>query len=199
MEDIDVTRKIRPLKTPGTPAPTPPLPAISPPVPVSPLVRSEPSAFSPPPVAAPRVLPPLESHTVRFAASTPPPAVPGHLSPVEPDPITGWLVVMKGAGRGRSLPLGYGINAVGRAEDQRVPVRFGDKKISRRSHVEVSYDGKGRAFYLSPGRGSTLGYLNGQPVLQPSPLKAGDRITLGDTELAFVPFCGEAFDWQQTP
>ena len=168
--DIDVTRKLRPQKAVEV-VPTKAIP-----------LEHEPEPLH-------------ELNTVRFAAVAANPAGPPPVA--EPDPVTGWLVVMRGMGFGRSLQLGYGIHSVGRAEDQRVSVRFGDKKISRRSHVEISYDNNGRAFYIGPGRGSTLGYLNGKPILQPSSLRSGDRITLGDTELAFVQFCGESFDWQQ--
>jgi pSer/pThr/pTyr-binding forkhead associated (FHA) protein len=104
---------------------------------------------------------------------------------------------MKGAGRGRSLPLGYGLHSVGRGEDQRVSLQFGDKGISRRNHVIVSYDDQGRRFYVSPGHGAAIAYLNGQPILQPFPLQAGDRVLVGKTEFVLVPFCGPAFDWQE--
>lgn len=188
MEEIDVTRKLRPQKVPAT-APASP---VAPTFPI--LAPAPPPTGATPQPPAPASL--AELHTIRFAPVVADvPVVPP--LPHESDPVTGWLVVIKGLGRSRSLPLGYGIHPIGRAEDQRVPVRFGDKKISRRSHLEISYDSKGRAFYLAPGRGgSTLGYLNGQPVLQPSLLSGGDRITLGDTELMFVPFCSRDFDWQ---
>lgn len=134
----------------------------------------------------------------RKVADAPVVVVQAEAAVVEVDPITGWLVVTQGMGRGRCLPLGYGVHPVGRSEDQRVSVRFGDKKISRRSHVEIAYDGEARAFQVMPGRGgSTPGFHNGQEITGPTPLRAGDRIRLGETELVFVPFCGEGFDWRQ--
>lgn len=188
MEEIDVTKKLRPQRAPGTAPANPGMPAIPSPLP------------TPPPAVAPAEhlisSPPAELHTIRFAPAAAADVSAAHPAPDELDPITGWLVVLKGLGRGRSLPLGYGIHPIGRAEDQRVSVRFGDKKISRRSHLEISYDGKGRTFYLAPGRGSTFGYLNGKPVLQPSLLSGGDLIVVGDTELVFIPFCSPDFDWQ---
>jgi hypothetical protein len=198
--DIDVTRKLRPQKASEFSAP-----AISGDADHPADLEGKPPAglvkTSAPP-GQPGFTPSMpsrdeEAYTIRFAASAP--AAENHeLALAEPDPVTGWLIVMGGPGRGRSLPLGYGIHSVGRGEEQRVSVRFGDKRISRRSHVDVVYDANSRAFFVCPGRagGTALGYLNGQALLQPSPLRAGDRITLGATELAFVPFCGESFDWQ---
>jgi hypothetical protein len=118
------------------------------------------------------------------------------ISAPELDPVTGWLVVTKGPGRGRFLPLGYGLHSMGRAEGQRIRLRFGDKRISRRHHAMIAYDAKGRSFYISPGAGSSMAHLNGQPVLQAVLLKHGDVIAVGETELSFVAFCGAAFDWQ---
>ncbi len=31
------------------------------------------------------------------------------------DPVVGWVVVIKGPGRGTSVPLGYGMNSIGRS------------------------------------------------------------------------------------
>jgi hypothetical protein len=198
--DIDVTRKLRPQKASELSAPAlsgvadaPPGPAQKPP---TGLVQTG------PPPGQPGFAPSSpsrdeEAYTIRFASSAQA-AENCALAAAEPDPVTGWLIVMSGPGRGRSLPLGYGVHSVGRGEEQRVSVRFGDKRISRRSHVDVVYDANSRDFFVCPGHagGTALGYLNGQALLQPSPLRAGDRIKLGATELAFLPFCGANFDWQ---
>ncbi len=142
---------------------------------------------APPPaprVAAPQpaTTPDMDDVTIRFNP--------------EQEAVTGWLVITKGMGRGRSLPLGYGIHSVGRGEDQRVRISFGDKSISRRNHLTIAYDALGRCFYVTPGTGATLAHLNKQPVLQPCALHAWDRIGIGKTELIFVPFCGDKFEWQ---
>jgi hypothetical protein len=117
--------------------------------------------------------------------------------PGSPEPVAGWLVVVRGSGRGRFLALGYGIHELGRGEDQRIRLNFGDRSISRQGHLKITYDGEGRNFYVSPGQSMKIAYLNGKPVLHMFSLKTGDVIRLGDTELAFVSFCGENFDWKQ--
>ncbi|HEV7403945.1 MAG TPA: FHA domain-containing protein [Chthoniobacteraceae bacterium] len=150
--------------------------------PVSPAPRPPAPVRSP---SRPIVSAPEADTTERFAA--------------EVEPVTGWLVIVKGPGRGRSFPLGIGIHSVGRGEKERVRISFGDKSISRH-HVEISHDPKGPAFYVSAAPAATmLAHCNGQPLLPTVTvtLQAGDRISLGKTELLFVPLCGPTFNWQE--
>jgi len=112
------------------------------------------------------------------------------------DPVVGWLAVVAGPGAGGFVRLGYGMNSLGRADDQRCKLDFGDEKISRSSHATVTYDPRGRKFYLQHGGGQNLTYLGDIPVLQPAELKGGELITLGDTTLRFAPLCGPDFDYQ---
>ncbi|MDP2284733.1 MAG: FHA domain-containing protein [Pseudohongiella sp.] len=108
----------------------------------------------------------------------------------------GWLSIIKGPGAGSSLALGYGANSLGRAVSERVSLNFGDKQISRQGHAVVTYDPRGKTFYLQSGGGPNLTYLNEQLVLIPTVLSAGDRIQIGETTLHFTPLCGPDFDWQ---
>ena len=114
------------------------------------------------------------------------------------DPVVGWLVIIDGPGQGRALNLGYGVNSLGRGATDRVNLNFGDSRISQSNHASVTYDPRGRRFYLQHGSGKNLTYLNEAPVLAPIELPASSHISLGDTTLRFVPLCGEAFDWQDT-
>jgi hypothetical protein len=113
------------------------------------------------------------------------------------DPVAGWLVVVKGPGQGNFLKLGYGQNSIGRGAGERVSLDFGDNQISRSGHAIVTYDPRGRRFYLQPGTGTNLTYLDdySTPVLQPVPLAPFSHIYVGDTALRFVPLCGEQFSW----
>ena len=122
-------------------------------------------------------------------------AVPAAPAMASADPVTGWLVIRRGPGRGYALTLGHGMHSLGRGENQRLCLPYGDRGISHDKHCVVTYDGRGRRFYVSPG--AALAHLNGQPVLQALPLEAGNILSLGETELTFVPFCGEGFDWQE--
>ena len=112
------------------------------------------------------------------------------------DPVVGWLAIVSGPGAGGFVRLGYGMNSIGRAADQRCQLDFGDEKISRQSHASISYDPRGRKFYLLHGGGQNLTYIAETPVLQPMELIGGEFITLGNTTLRFVRLCGPEFDYQ---
>jgi pSer/pThr/pTyr-binding forkhead associated (FHA) protein len=115
------------------------------------------------------------------------------------DPVVGWLVVISGPGQGRTLRLGHGMNSIGRGEGQRCRLDFGDTEISRNLHATVTYDPRGRKFYLMHGGGQNLTYLGENPVLQPVVLSGGELISLGKTTLKFVALCGPDFDWSAQP
>ena len=111
-------------------------------------------------------------------------------------PVVGWLVVVEGPGRGKSVTLGYGMNSIGREPGNRVILPFGDMQISRTKHATVTYDPRGRKFFIQHGESSNLTYVGEQPVLSPVELKSGEIIRLGDTTvLKFIPLCGDEFNW----
>ena len=112
------------------------------------------------------------------------------------DPVTGWLVVVAGPGKGRSLTLGAGRNEIGRGATANVKLDFGDREISRDAHAYISYDDEARMWYVQQGGGRNLVRLAGRPVLEPMPLQARAELRIGRTDLVFVPFCGEDFDWE---
>ena len=113
------------------------------------------------------------------------------------DPLVGWLVVVCGPGQGNCVRLGHGMNSIGRAEGQRCRLDYGDTEISRKVHATVTYDPRGRKFYLMHGGGQNLTYIGETPVLQPALLNGGELISLGKTTLKFIPLCGPDFDWSQ--
>jgi FHA domain-containing protein len=111
------------------------------------------------------------------------------------DPAVGWLVVLQGPGRGASLTIFEGMNTVGRDPGQRIPINFGDGKISREAHFFLTFEPKKRTFHVNHGGKGNLVYLNGEVLLAPMLLKNGDVIEVGVTKLRFVPLCGEDFGW----
>ncbi len=115
--------------------------------------------------------------------------------PALKDPVSGFLIIISGPGRGKVAMLRYGMNSIGRDASQQIVLDHGDKRISRESHCMLSYDPVTRKFYLQHGEGPQLTYLDGQPVLAVTQLAAGNHIRVGDTELRFVPLCGDDFDW----
>jgi hypothetical protein len=113
------------------------------------------------------------------------------------DPVVGWLVVVDGPGKGNYLKLGNGQNSIGRGTSERIKLDFGDDQISRSNHAMLTFDPRGGEFYIQQGSGTNLAYLDNNPVLAPTKLSAGNRITLGNTSLMFVPLCGENFSWDE--
>ncbi len=116
-------------------------------------------------------------------------------SGVELDPVAGWVVVVKGPGRGNFCPVYVGMNSVGRDPGQRISLSFGDESISREEHAFITYDEEQRCFYLQHGGKSNLVRLGSHPVLSPTELQANDMIRIGRTTLLFIPFCGPDFSW----
>jgi hypothetical protein len=113
------------------------------------------------------------------------------------NPVSGFLVIISGPGRGSVSMLHTGVNSIGRDLSQQIALDHGDNQISRKGHCSVTYDPETRTFFLQHGEGPQLTYLDGQPVQAITQLTAGNQIRVGDTELRFVPLCGEAFDWNE--
>jgi hypothetical protein len=111
------------------------------------------------------------------------------------DPVVGWLVVVAGPGRGQFRPIHYGQNAVGRGQDLRISIDFGDQRISREAHAFVVYDEMQRKFFVRDNGKSNIVRLNGDAVLTPTQLRDRDTISIGETTLMFVPLCDQDFDW----
>ena len=112
------------------------------------------------------------------------------------NPVAGWLVIIKGPGKGASVQVGYQVNSIGRHATNSISLNYNDTGISRENHAEIIYDSMNRKFYAGRTGGRNLTYVNGSPVLQSVELKSGDTIQLGGTVLRFVAFCGEDFNWE---
>ena len=104
------------------------------------------------------------------------------------DPVVGWLVVIKGPGKGRSLEIGVGANSIGRDSRQKLRVDFGDKHVSRDKHAILIYEPKTRKYFIQNGDTRNLTYIGADLVLTPTALQGGDVIVIGETHLCFVPF-----------
>ena len=109
----------------------------------------------------------------------------------------GWLIVVDGPGRGSGFTLFHGVSTIGRGEDQTVRLDFGDNSISRESHASIAYDDRQKGFFIGHGGKANIVRRNDRPVLSTEELAAGDTITIGETTLRFVPFCGPDFSWEQ--
>jgi hypothetical protein len=114
------------------------------------------------------------------------------------DPVVGWLVVVGGPGLGAFRPIYEGNNTIGRAATQRIPLDFGDDAISGEEQAYLRYDSVDRKFLLVPNLAKTnIVALNDKKPTGAMELSPMDLITVGRTQLAFVPFCGMDFDWSE--
>jgi hypothetical protein len=114
------------------------------------------------------------------------------------DPVVGWLVVVGGPGIGNFRPIFEGNNTVGRSPTQRVPINFGDDTISSEEQAYIRYDSSARSFLFVPNLAKTnVVSVNDKRPTGAVELSQMDVITMGRTQLVFVPFCGAEFDWAE--
>lgn len=110
------------------------------------------------------------------------------------DPTVGWLVCIAGPERGKDFRIRSERNLIGRAPQMHIAIN--DDSVSRENHASIIFNPIKSGFKIQPGESRGLVYLNGEEVLQPMDLKSGDKISLGASELMFVPFAGTFFDWK---
>ncbi len=112
------------------------------------------------------------------------------------DPVVGWLVVVGGPGIGQYRPIFEGNNTLGRSTKNRIAIDFGDDAISSEEQAYIRYDSSDRSFLFVPNLSKTnVVSLNEKRPTGAVELAQMDVITMGRTQLVFVPFCGPDFDW----
>jgi hypothetical protein len=116
-------------------------------------------------------------------------------APAGSEPITGWLVCVRGSYFGQSFDLKAGNNSVGRSMDMDVPLAQEDT-VSRNRHCIITFEPEKQAFFIQPGEGGGLTYLNSNLVTTFTKINARDKINLGNCEFIFYPLCGDKFSWK---
>lgn len=112
------------------------------------------------------------------------------------DPVVGWLVIVGGPGIGQFRPIFEGNNTIGRSGNNRIAVDFGDDAISSDEQAYIRYDSAERSFLFVPNLAKTnIVSVNEKRPTGAVALTQMDVITMGRTQLVFVPFCGPDFDW----
>jgi len=116
----------------------------------------------------------------------------------EQDPVVGWLVIVGGPGIGAYRPIFEGNNTLGRNSTQRIPLDFGDDSISSEEQAYIRYDSSARSFLFVPNLAKTnVVSINDKRPTGAVELSQMDVITVGRTQVVFVPFCGAEFDWAE--
>lgn len=119
----------------------------------------------------------------------------GYFDVVETEPVVGWLVAISGKHLGQDFKLKAGRNFIGRADDMDVALTD-DNSISRDRHAIILYEPKSNVFLVQPGEAKQLFYLNEKVVLEATEISAYDIISLGETNLLFIPCCSSKFNWE---
>ena len=112
------------------------------------------------------------------------------------EPVTGWLVCVEGAEKGKDYRIAARNNSIGRSESMDICIK-GEMAVFCLNHARLSYDGKHNSFYLIPAESTNNVYINDEPVYVPTKLSARDVIELGESKFVFIPFCDDWFDWQK--
>ncbi len=110
------------------------------------------------------------------------------------EPVVGWLVALNGSYIGESFCLKAGRNNIGRWTKMDVALPQ-EASVSRDRHAILTFDPSGKKFFIQPGEGGALVYLNDNILLTPLEIHDGDVVRLGDCRLLFKSLCGEAFTW----
>ncbi len=111
------------------------------------------------------------------------------------EPVVGWLVAISGSHLGQDFKLKTGRNFIGRSAEMDVALEK-DNSISREKHAIILYEPKSNMFLVQPGDAKQLFYLNEKVVLEATKISANDVLSLGETNLLFIPCCSSKFNWE---
>lgn len=109
-------------------------------------------------------------------------------------PPVAWIVCTKGCYLGEAFECHAGRNRLGRANEMEICL-YKDQSITRDTHASIIYEPKRRQFFVQPGSGDALIYLNENLVFSHEELHAYDKLAIGKLEFVFIPLCGERFTW----
>ncbi len=108
--------------------------------------------------------------------------------------IVGWFICLKGKNYGQDYKIMEGVNYIGSSLEMDIVLE--DNTISSEKHVMIVYDSISNDYIASSGNENQY-YINNEPVYTPIQMKAYDILSIGNTELLFIPLCGEKFTWDQ--
>lgn len=101
----------------------------------------------------------------------------------EARPLVGWLVAVGGELADQDFRVHAGRNVIGKGSKADIVIR--DAYLSERhALLETTEDG----YLISDLKSKRGTFLNGKPVEEPRPLRDGDRVRVGNTDLKFRTF-----------
>lgn len=110
-------------------------------------------------------------------------------------PVVGWLACVNGPCAGMDYRLHANYNKIGR--NAALDINIEDPKFSKNPVAWVGYFSETNEYYVGAESSTNVLYVNGIPLPagQSRQFFAWDRVRMGDTELLFMPLCGEKFTW----
>ena len=93
------------------------------------------------------------------------------------------LTITDGPGAGNAVSIFSGTNQIGRGDDMRVQITFGDDTISRQKHAVITFDMKTLEVRIYDGGRPGGLWVNGERITADAQVKPGDLIKLGETTL----------------
>lgn len=213
---IPIRRSRTPLSGPGgngadiTEAPTVMIDEPPPPIPVQQPIPEEtvrltpmPNSDYPAPKEAPQGDPPTvvfgKPHARAHSSGIP---VGSAATPISSDDYPmAFLVVIGGPMKGSSLIVRANQNSLGRASSNHICMSA-DERVSREGHCFITCLVDENEFYIRPGTGSGIVYLNNVLLGSQMPLKHGDLIRLtskkvdSPTVLRFYPVIDDDYQWE---
>lgn len=115
--------------------------------------------------------------------------------PKEIDPVVGWLVCVSGVRFGESFNIGVGTNSIGRLPSNRIALE-NEETVSREKHAFITYEPKHRQFYIKPGEGQSLTYVNDEYLTETKQIAGNSILEFGSSKYIFIPLCGPDFAWE---
>lgn len=112
---------------------------------------------------------------------------------IKNNPVAGWIVPMNGSFKGKSFMLRAGNNFIGREPSTDVALHNDMHMLDR--HACILFDPDTGKFFISPMERSAFVSVDNKQIVESTELKSRQVITVGNTELMFVAFCGEGFRW----
>ena len=109
-------------------------------------------------------------------------------------PVCGWLVVTEGEKKGISFNIHSDKNLVGRGTSFDINLSF-DKAVSKEGDAVITYDSRGKKFFITLAAGKNNIYHNGNLLLTPEEIKDYDLIEIGATKLIFRSLCNDEFTY----
>ena len=108
--------------------------------------------------------------------------------------VVGWLVGVSGTYFGKSFEVLPGRNSIGKSEKSAINIGK-DSQVIDECVAWLTFDPKKNLYYIQPGDGKGLVYINNEIVLNAKFLLHLDKVEIGGGEYIFVPLCGTDFKW----